>query len=549
MEKVDRKIGRNERCPCGSGRKFKHCHGSHASPPRTNQIPKEALDGLKKAFREREATEFRRRQQQGLGRPIVSFEADGHRLVAVGNTVFWSKKWKTFHDFLFDYIKHVFGAEWGLNEQKKPLVERHILMRWNHEIGQHFAAHSLNSPEGQIRSGPATPVLRAYMNLAYNLYLIRHNAKLQGLLVTRLKSRDESSFHGAYYETFVAGSFIKAGFEIEFENEQDGSSSHCEFTATNIATKKRFSVEAKSRYRSSVGSSSGSQLKLGVRDKLESALQKKAHNERVVFIDVNLLEEYFEGIPSWIPKAVNEIRDVENTMKAAGQNTPEAYVLVTNHPYQYEGSQALSAVMEGFNIPEWKMGVQFRHLREAVDARERHQEMKTLFESLQKHYDIPATFDGEMPDHAFKMSDQPPLKIGERYLVPDSDGVEKSGVLEHATMVEGQKLVYGVYHLDNGKRVIVTTPVTDDELSAYRKFPETFFGNVDRNAGRKARDILDLYDFFFDSYRNTPKEKLLEFMDEAPDIETLRTLSQPELARFYCEQLAYSANRGGMKGP
>jgi preprotein translocase subunit SecA len=23
----DRKVGRNEPCPCGSGKKFKHCHG------------------------------------------------------------------------------------------------------------------------------------------------------------------------------------------------------------------------------------------------------------------------------------------------------------------------------------------------------------------------------------------------------------------------------------------------------------------------------------------------------------------------------------------
>ena len=28
-ESVDyKKVGRNERCPCGSGKKFKHCHGS-----------------------------------------------------------------------------------------------------------------------------------------------------------------------------------------------------------------------------------------------------------------------------------------------------------------------------------------------------------------------------------------------------------------------------------------------------------------------------------------------------------------------------------------
>ena len=26
--KVNKKVGRNEKCPCGSGKKFKHCHGS-----------------------------------------------------------------------------------------------------------------------------------------------------------------------------------------------------------------------------------------------------------------------------------------------------------------------------------------------------------------------------------------------------------------------------------------------------------------------------------------------------------------------------------------
>ncbi|PJG84492.1 preprotein translocase subunit SecA [Conservatibacter flavescens] len=31
QEKAQRKIGRNEPCPCGSGKKYKHCHGSRAS--------------------------------------------------------------------------------------------------------------------------------------------------------------------------------------------------------------------------------------------------------------------------------------------------------------------------------------------------------------------------------------------------------------------------------------------------------------------------------------------------------------------------------------
>ena len=26
--KEEKKVGRNEKCPCGSGKKFKHCHGN-----------------------------------------------------------------------------------------------------------------------------------------------------------------------------------------------------------------------------------------------------------------------------------------------------------------------------------------------------------------------------------------------------------------------------------------------------------------------------------------------------------------------------------------
>lgn len=44
----------------------------------------------------------------------------------------------------------------------------------------------------------------------------------------------------------------------------------------------------------------------------------------------------------------------------------------------------------------------------------------------------------------------------------------------------------------------------------------------------------------YDSYQNTSKEKLLEFMKDAPDIERLKTLSQKELAQRYCEACAVS---------
>jgi len=41
------KIGRNEPCPCGSGRKYKKCHGEVASVP-----PAAAMAALEECFRE-----------------------------------------------------------------------------------------------------------------------------------------------------------------------------------------------------------------------------------------------------------------------------------------------------------------------------------------------------------------------------------------------------------------------------------------------------------------------------------------------------------------
>jgi hypothetical protein len=547
----NRKIGRNERCPCGSSKKYKHCCGrlETQTPPR-RELPREAYIRIQKIIAEQQAKEARRRQQQGLGRPIISTELAGHRIVAVGKTLHWSTKWKTFHDFLFDYIKDIFGRDWGSEEQKKPLSEQHILLRWAHEIGEYHRAQKALAPEAKIISSPSTPVLNAYLGLAYNLYLMKHNAKLQRVLIDRLKNPEESSFHGAYYETFVAGTFIKAGYEIAFENEQDGSASHCEFVATTKAPSRKFSVEAKARFRGPVGADvDPKSLKLGVRDKLEAALQKQADHTRVIFIDINMPEKHVAGQkPFWVDGALSELRDQENTMIAAGQNTPDAYVIVTNHPYQFEIPGGLSAVMEGFNQPDFKLGAQFPNLRAALDARDRHSDIANVFKSMQKHYEIPATFDGEIPEtHFDSTGGVAALKVGGHYLVPDENGIERRAELENASVLVNEKKAYGVYRLDDGHRIIVTCPMSDQELEAYRKYPETFFGTIDTNANRKCNDILDWYDFFFESYAKTSKEKLLEFMKDANDLETLKTMTQEALAKTYCERLAYNVELRGKR--
>ncbi|MGB5527098.1 MAG: SEC-C metal-binding domain-containing protein [Gemmatimonadota bacterium] len=38
LREAPTKFGRNERCPCGSGRKYKHCHGRPGRPKPPSQV-------------------------------------------------------------------------------------------------------------------------------------------------------------------------------------------------------------------------------------------------------------------------------------------------------------------------------------------------------------------------------------------------------------------------------------------------------------------------------------------------------------------------------
>src|SRR5262245_50295360 len=96
------KIGRNDRCPCGSGLKFKRCHyNARFELPyllRQAKIEKALEEKARRLLEERKAQEYQRQRQQGLGRPIISVQHEGYQFVAVGSHVFYSKTWKTFTD-------------------------------------------------------------------------------------------------------------------------------------------------------------------------------------------------------------------------------------------------------------------------------------------------------------------------------------------------------------------------------------------------------------------------------------------------------------------
>jgi hypothetical protein len=113
------KIGRNQLCPCGSGKKYKRCHGDSAAAMKAEAIDR-ASTFARTATMRHQARQKEIEQQFGLGRPPISFESHGYKMVAVGPELHWSTSWKTFPDFLMSYFKNVMGKEWGERSSSKP---------------------------------------------------------------------------------------------------------------------------------------------------------------------------------------------------------------------------------------------------------------------------------------------------------------------------------------------------------------------------------------------------------------------------------------------
>src|SRR5687768_11249709 len=105
------KIGRNDPCPCGNGRKYKKCHGlvtgsSVSSPPFTTRqvkledLPERARVKMFSQMAEASRRHAQRVQKFGHVRPPVVVNLNGQTLIAVGNRLHFGADWKTFHDFL-----------------------------------------------------------------------------------------------------------------------------------------------------------------------------------------------------------------------------------------------------------------------------------------------------------------------------------------------------------------------------------------------------------------------------------------------------------------
>jgi hypothetical protein len=529
------KVGRNQPCPCGSGVKFKRCCGS---PTRQKPHASRIRPDLEKFIKRHRANELMRKQQQGLGRPIISAEANGSRFVAIGNQIGVSKNWKTFADFLGEYIVSVLGREWGTAELAKPLEDRHPIMQWFDAYRRFKASQTENV--GGLFTAYATGVVHCYLGLAYNLYLLSHNVEVQQRLVRRL--RDPKQFQGAYYELVVANCLIRAGFELVLENEVDTRSKHCEFAARSKLTGGRYSVEAKMRSvagllgKTKVDGSTRNDPAEKISEHLGLALEKPSSGDRMVFIDVNAVARVDDGKPDWLEKAVKRL-DARERATPPGVS---AYVFVTNmafHRHLDDIQIGVAALAHGLNVPDFgKPGM--RRVSEMYREKKKHADAYRVMEALRGYPSLPLTFDGSLPSEAFS-EERNRVLIGERYFFSDiGEGVIAE--VTTATVSESEKKAYIAVRTDDNRSMILVQNMSDQEMAEYAAHKDAYFGVVQR-APRKAGDAYDMFEFLLDSYSETPRARLLDMLKGAPDFDDLAKLSDEDLLIEYCERMTAAA--------
>lgn len=343
------KVGRNDPCPCGSGRKFKKCHlnmpplEALIPPPRGPSPPPEILEHFERHEREEAA----RIRTFGDIRPVIHIpEYAGYRLVGVRNRIYRSKTWNFFSDFLFDYGTSIFGKEWLEKQKAASPAEWHPLYAWRKQAHE-FQMRQQPVPDGTYAVTPNGAML-ACNNFYYDLYCVDDNSILDEALLARLRHREQ--FQGALHELFAAATCLRAGFEIFFENERDVRRRHTEFVAIHKATKQHLLVEAKSRHRTGVMGRAGamdSEPDIRFQKLINEAIKKDPHNPLAIFVDTNLpverAERFYTPQSTSPPLPSKAMVALMTRVRKDNEGTdPYNFLAFSNHPQHYANDDSLA---------------------------------------------------------------------------------------------------------------------------------------------------------------------------------------------------------------
>ncbi len=324
------KVGRNDPCPCGSGKKYKKC--CIDMPDITEQELREVLEQIKKDAPPEPHLNL-----------VKSLVHQGYRWRPVYSTLRYRPLTETFHEFILKRSFELFGEDWRQQEASLPQKEQHVFMRWVGSLFEWKKTSQTDSNKVDERVWAAAPSgeVKALLQFAYDIYCLEAIDRLPDFLLERVKNKNE--FQGARYEIACAAIMARAGFEINFLDDQVRAERHCEFIAINKYTREQVGVEAKSRRRKGIlnekGQSEYSDLVKGDVGRLfrKACSQKPKDVPFLIFIDLNVLPSpglSLEQKP-WLP----DIKAMLDHHKKSSRGKPDPFtaLLLTNFSYYYAG--------------------------------------------------------------------------------------------------------------------------------------------------------------------------------------------------------------------
>lgn len=474
-------------------------------------------------------------------------EANGFRIVAVGQTVHWGKNWFILPDFLDYFMKKTLDRDWGERERGKG---RHPLFRWLQKT-QAYSSHKPGEPK--VKSILMMGFIACWLHLAYALYLIAHHDVIPQRLLKRL--RNPVTFMPAYHEAIVGAALAVAGMEVSCAETKAGSTPTPEFRAKSKTSGKTYEVEAKRKdgWNAATGDVTNEEfrreLEVYVRNQIHNASKKRLTNPIYWFelsIPTMITESDWRAVSEMAEAA---IRGAEKSMTVDGELIAPAYVIVTNHTFLADEDvtgHPCFGFLQTIRMDDYPYGRPLE-IEAALEGYDKHRDMFWLMKAWKTSSTVPTTFDGSPPE--LLDGDGRPqrtVKIGDIVEVPDMDGeIVLATVEEICSMGEtNAMLAVGA----NGHHWLIKMPLTADESRAARRYTDAVFGK--ENASRRLRedDPFDLYDWLLSAHANMTQEQADDFFKRYPTVARYRGLplkdARVRVAREYTKWLWVSSQQG-----